>query len=212
MVSRARSRCAGLRWPVHRPARFSRRSVSDSTARTRRDAAAAILDAQGRLGSGQRRALGRKACLSTGVLIGIGLDLSTTNYHLRWSLAGQARRWNRDLALGFLTMSSITGSTSSKPRLVPRVSANRTIGSLGGMVASRVARELRIGGPSFTVSCDETSGMQALAIAAKWLERRELDAAIVGAVDFAGDVRVVLARQELGRTRERGRRSCAAPV
>ena len=39
--------------------------------------------------------MGRRLALSTGVLIGIGLDLSTTNYHLRWSLAGQARRWNR---------------------------------------------------------------------------------------------------------------------
>ena len=41
-----------------------------------------------------------RLALSTGVLIGIGLDLSTTNYHLRWSLAGQARRWNQSLALG----------------------------------------------------------------------------------------------------------------
>ena len=68
------------------------------------------------------------------------------------------------------------------------------MGSLGGLIASRIARELGIGGPSFTVSCDETSGIQALAIAADWLIRGELDAAIVGAVDFAGDIRGVLAR------------------
>ena len=77
------------------------------------------------------------------------------------------------------------------------LSANRTTGSLGGMVASRIAREFRIGGPSFTISCDETSGMQALAVAADWLRRGELDAAIVGAVDLAGDLRVFLARHEL---------------
>ena len=79
----------------------------------------------------------------------------------------------------------------------PALSANRTMGSLGGLVASRIAREFRIGGPSFTVSCDETSGIQALAIAVDWLRRGELDAAIVGAVDFAGDIRAVLARHRL---------------
>ena len=67
------------------------------------------------------------------------------------------------------------------------------MGSLGGLVASRIARELHIGGPSFSVSCDETSGTQALQIAAKWLHRGELDAAVVGAVDLCGDVRAVLA-------------------
>ena len=139
-----------------------------------------------------------RLALSTGVLIGIGLDLSTTNYHLRWSLAGQARRWNQSLSLGLSSDELETWIDDLKTAAGPPLSANRTIGSLGGMVASRVARELRIGGPSFTVSCDETSGIQALAIAALWLERRELDAAIVGAVDFAGDVRTVLARQKLG--------------
>ena len=68
------------------------------------------------------------------------------------------------------------------------------MGSLGGLIASRIAREFKIGGPSFTVSCDETSGIQALAIAAGWLRSGELDAAIVGAVDFAGDARAVIAR------------------
>ena len=38
----------------------------------------------------------RQLGLRTGVLIGIGLDLNTTNYHLRWSLADQAREWNQD--------------------------------------------------------------------------------------------------------------------
>ncbi len=72
------------------------------------------------------------------------------------------------------------------------------MGSLGGVVASRIARAFRIGGPSFTVSCDETSGLQAAAIAVDWLRSGELDAAIVGAVDFAGDDRAVLARRQLG--------------
>ncbi len=138
-----------------------------------------------------------RLALATCVVIGIGLDPSTTNYHLRWSLAAQARQWNARLALGLSQGELESWIDDLKSAAGPALSANRTIGSLGGMVASRIARELRIGGPSFTVSCDETSGMQALAIASSWLSRGELGAAIVGAVDLGGDLRAVLARLEL---------------
>ncbi len=138
-----------------------------------------------------------KRALATGVLIGIGLDLNTTNYHLRWSLAGQARRWNQTLGLGLAQGDLEAWIDELKNAAGPALTANRTTGSLGGMVASRIAREFHIGGPSFTVSCDETSGIQALAIAADWLARGELDSAVVGAVDLAGDLRAVLARHQM---------------
>ena len=41
----------------------------------------------------------RSTALRTGVLIGIGLDLNTTNYYLRWSMAARARAWNEELGL-----------------------------------------------------------------------------------------------------------------
>ena len=139
----------------------------------------------------------RKLGLRTGVLVGIGLDLNATNYHLRWSLAHRAREWNKALALGLSTQELARWVEELRSAAGPALTANRTMGSLGGLVASRIARAFAIGGPSFTVSCDETSGIQALAIAAGWLGSGELDAAIVGAVDFAGDVRAVLARHRL---------------
>ncbi len=105
----------------------------------------------------------------TGVFIGIGLDLNTTNYHFRWSVRG-----DRDLA-------------------GPALTANRTMGGLGSIIASRVARELRLGGPSFTVSGEESSGLQAALAAVRALRQGAVDRAIVGAVDLAGDVRAVLA-------------------
>ena len=138
-----------------------------------------------------------RLALSTGVVIGIGLDLNTTNYHLRWSLEGLVRSWNREFALGIPDEDLARWVDELKNTAAKALSANHTTGSLGGMIASRVAREYRIGGPSFTVSCDETSGMQALAIAAHWLRRGELDACVVGAVDLAGDPRVFLAGQDL---------------
>ncbi len=133
----------------------------------------------------------------TGVLIGIGLDLNTTNYHWRWSLPDRARAWSEALGLDLNADELAHWIDSLRAVSEPALSANRTMGSLGGVVASRIAREFQIGGPSFSISCDENSGIQALAIAVDWLERNELDAVVVGAVDFAGDIRAVLARAQL---------------
>ncbi len=135
--------------------------------------------------------------LTTGVLIGIGLDLSATNYHLRWSLAGRASVWNETLGLGLSPEEEARWVDDLHASVEPALTANRTMGSLGGLIASRIAREFKIGGPSFTLSCDETSGIQALQIAADWLRNGELDAVVVGSIDFAGDLRAVLARERL---------------
>ncbi len=135
-----------------------------------------------------------RVALRCGVLIGIGLDFNTTNYHLRWSLPALAREWNASLGLGLSPEQLADWVNKLCDSAGPALTANRTMGSLGGMVASRIAREFRIGGPSFTVSSDETSGLQALSIALEWLRKGDLDAAVVGAVELAGDVRGVLAR------------------
>ena len=54
-------------------------------------------------------------------------------------------------------------------------------------------KEFVFGGPSFAVSAEEASGVRALEIAVRALQRREMDTAVVGAVDLPGDVRNVLA-------------------
>ena len=104
-----------------------------------------------------------------GVFVGIALDLNTTNFHFRWSL-----------------------DEAERAEIVPALTANRTMGALGGIVASRIAREFRVGGPSITVSSEETSGLHALEIAVRALRAGELDCCLVGAVDLAGDLRAVL--------------------
>ncbi len=78
-----------------------------------------------------------------------------------------------------------------------RWTANRTMGALGGIVASRVARAFNVGGPSFTVSGEETSGLDAMKVGMGALLRGEVDVALVGAVDLAGDVRAVLGQEEV---------------
>ena len=66
------------------------------------------------------------------------------------------------------------------------------MGALGGIVASRVARAFRVGGPSFTVSSEESSSLRALELGVRALQRGELNVALVGAVDLAGDLRAVM--------------------
>lgn len=133
----------------------------------------------------------------TGVFIGIGLDMNATNFGLRWSaeeIVDQAA------AAAGLTPSAAEHeqwSSAVREAAGPALGPDRTLGALGGIVASRVAREFHIGGPSFTISAEENSGVRALEIAAEALRKGELDRAIVGAVDLAGDPRSVAALDRL---------------
>ena len=133
--------------------------------------------------------------LSTGVFIGLGLDLNTTNFTLRWSLLAKAREWAELQQLGLSAEELSQWTAGLREAAGPPLTANRTMGALGSVVASRIAREFRIGGPSFTVSSEENSGLHALEVAVRALQRGELDQAIVGAVDLAGDVRAALGQQ-----------------
>ncbi len=129
----------------------------------------------------------------SGVFIGLGLDLRATDFHFRWAMKRRAAEWARDAGLD-------AGSPEAREwmeRLCdgagPPLTADRTLGALGGIVASRIAREFRIGGPSHSISSEETSGLRALMVAVNALQSRELDVVLAGAVDLGGDLRALLA-------------------
>lgn len=107
-----------------------------------------------------------------GCVVGAGLDLETGGFALRWA-------------------------EGEPDGLGPALDAARTQGALGGMIASRIARELDLGGPSFLVSSEEASGLRAVEVAARLLEARVLDRVVVVAVDAGGDLRAVLASHGL---------------
>ena len=129
--------------------------------------------------------------LRTGVFIGIGLDLNTTNYHLRWVLHDSARVRRQELGGDDGDFDAWLDEQSD--RLAPALTANRVMGNLGGLVASRVAREFAIGGPSYVVSSEEGSGFSALEAAVRGLKRGQIDCALVGAIDLCGDPRQTIA-------------------
>ncbi len=125
----------------------------------------------------------------TGVFIGLGLDPNTTNFTLRWNLLPKAREWARLAGLTLDEAQLEEWVQQLRDACSPPLTANRTMGALGGVVASRIAREFRFGGSSFTISSEETSGLQALEAAFWALQEHSLDVAVVGAIDMAGDLR-----------------------
>lgn len=139
-----------------------------------------------------------------GVVIGLDFDYEATNFHTRWSLFEQVRRWQRRYFPDLDDKTVEAWCTALQEITAPPLTATRTLGALGGIVASRVAREFRCGGPSFSVSAEAASGNRALAIGVRFLQQREADAVLVGAVDLAADIRQILAGSNAGEFSKNG--------
>ncbi|MCG8404127.1 MAG: hypothetical protein MI923_02905 [Phycisphaerales bacterium] len=139
-----------------------------------------------------------------GAIIGIAFDFETTNFQLRWWLPRQVQRWAEALGLEFTDRERSQWLESLRNEAGPALNAVRTLGALGSIVASRIAREFQFGGPSFAVSSDDASGLRALEIAVRALRQGEMDMAVAGAVDLAGDVRSVVVSDALSRTSQNG--------
>jgi acyl transferase domain-containing protein/3-hydroxymyristoyl/3-hydroxydecanoyl-(acyl carrier protein) dehydratase len=143
-----------------------------------------------------------------GVFIGIALDLNTTNFHFRWSVRNEAPSWAAEARMAPTLDGHEEWVQALREAAGPALSANRTMGALGSVTASRIAREFHLGGPSFTVAGEDASGPRALEAAVRALQRGDIDQALVGAVDLAGDVRAVMATH---RHRAYSRRGEARP-
>jgi PfaB family protein len=135
--------------------------------------------------------------LATGVYIGCGLDLNATNFSFRWGLQERAHDWAEQLQLNQSPEDFSAWVAQLRDQAGPPLTANRTMGALGSTVASRIAKEFRVGGPSFTLSGEENSGFRALETAFHALQRKAINCALVGAVEFTGELRASLCRQRL---------------
>lgn len=136
---------------------------------------------------------GEKGLENAGVFIGLGLDMNTANFHFRWALLETAREHARQQGWNLSEKEEKEFLAGLRDNAGPALNANRTMGALGGIVASRIAREFHVGGPSFTISSEETSGLRALETGVRALRSGELDTVIVGAVSLDGDPRAVAA-------------------
>ena len=111
--------------------------------------------------------------VNMGCAVGIDFDFGATDYHLRWQLQGQENDVSKDLL----------------DTIGPSLNFDSTLGALGGIAASRLARAFKLGGPCFTLSADEASGQTAIDIAVKSLSEGETNTFLCAAVDLAGDIR-----------------------
>jgi acyl transferase domain-containing protein/3-hydroxymyristoyl/3-hydroxydecanoyl-(acyl carrier protein) dehydratase len=127
----------------------------------------------------------------TGVFLGVAFDMGITHYDFRWTLAARAGEWAAAKGWSLDEAQNVSWLNVLRDAAGPALTANRVMGGLASVAASRIAREFRLGGPSFTVSAEENSGLKAVEAAVRALQRGEVDAAVVGAADAAGDVRAL---------------------
>jgi acyl transferase domain-containing protein/3-hydroxymyristoyl/3-hydroxydecanoyl-(acyl carrier protein) dehydratase len=134
------------------------------------------------------------AKLDWGTFIGISQDFEASNFASRWGIKQDMKSFGIENA----------EETKLAELITPPLNHPRTVGALGGIVASRIAREYSIGGQSHTFSSSENSGLAALEVAVRALENREINVAIVGAVDLSGDLRHLLAMDKLNSYSRKG--------
>ena len=132
-----------------------------------------------------------------GAFMGIGLDPNTTHYHVRWRVEQSAAAWAEKLEPDHAETDHGKWVSALCDAAGPGLTANRTMGGLGSVIASRIARELSMGGPAFTISSEESSGLNALKTGVRALQTGLIDTALVGAVEMTGDVRSLLSRNGL---------------
>jgi len=132
-----------------------------------------------------------------GVMVGADFDYGATNYHLRWVVNESMRRWEKQYGLKFQEPDAAEWAHSLKTAISRPLTSNRTLGALPSVIASRIAKEFLLGGPSFVVSCEEASGIKALEIGARALQQGDTDMMLVGAVDFTGDLRYLATRHHV---------------
>ena len=127
-----------------------------------------------------------------GVIIGIEFDFEATNFHQRWNLSNSVKTWKKRHRLELSKNREKSWLKSLREESGHPLSHTRTLGALGGIVASRIAKEFRFGGPSFIVSCGEASGLRALETGVRFLQNHETNSMLVGAIDLSCDVRSLI--------------------
>lgn len=109
----------------------------------------------------------------TGIFVGMGCDPEVSRYGARWRLAESGI--------------SATKLAEAREGIISVLKSPGVVGTMPNIPANRLNGQFDVAGPSFVVSAEEASGLEALDIAVRALRAGELDAAIVGAVDLSCD-------------------------
>ncbi|MCO4746202.1 MAG: 1-acyl-sn-glycerol-3-phosphate acyltransferase [Proteobacteria bacterium] len=118
----------------------------------------------------------------TGVYVGMSCDAEIARYGARWRAEGWADSWARAGVV-------LDGEQrqSLRDAFIHGLQSSGVLGTMPNIPANRLNSQFDAGGPSFTVSAEELSGVRALEIGARALRAHEIDAAIIGAVDMSDE-------------------------
>jgi len=145
------------------------------------------------------RDAGLEESRNVAVLIAMEPELAIHHYLARWDASWQVKE--------ALRQSGIQLDEEQEARLEelckngiyyregPQTPSQHT-SFVGNIMASRVAALWDFSGPAFTVSCGENSVFKALEIAQNLLSLGEVEAVVVGGVDFSGGLENVLLRNK----------------
>jgi acyl transferase domain-containing protein/3-hydroxymyristoyl/3-hydroxydecanoyl-(acyl carrier protein) dehydratase/1-acyl-sn-glycerol-3-phosphate acyltransferase len=114
-----------------------------------------------------------------GVFVGMEPDPEICRYGARGRLETRLREHGGD------PVREQAWLQTARDHISPPLDASAVLGTMPNIPANRVNVQLDLGGPSWTVSAGEASGLVALELARAALSRRELDLAVVGAVDLS---------------------------
>ncbi len=129
----------------------------------------------------------------TGVYVGMGTDPEAARFGMRWRLPTRATGWGADTEW----------VANARQGVGPALDAAGVLGTMPNIVANRLNSQFDLAGPSFAVSSEEHSGHDALTVALRSLRSADIDAAVVGAVDFScGAVHQAAASSCLGADRQ----------
>ena len=118
----------------------------------------------------------------TGVFIGMGCDTEVSRSGFCWRLDKWIRDWTKPFAVSDEDLNIWV--TKARNHIKPVRKAASIIGAMPNIAANRINCQLDFSGMGFTVSSEELSGIKSLDIAVRTLRAKELDAALVGAVDI----------------------------
>ncbi|MEU1346728.1 beta-ketoacyl synthase N-terminal-like domain-containing protein [Streptomyces sp. NPDC005795] len=126
----------------------------------------------------------------TMVVIGMGVDPEIARAGARWRVP----HWLEEAG----PAAPLPSVDVARAVFAPPMTPEGVVGGMPNLAANRISTQLDLGGPGFTVSAEEASGLVALELAARALRSGEADAAVVGAADLSCEAVHRAALRELG--------------
>ncbi len=123
---------------------------------------------------------------TTSAFIGLRCNADLAKHGLRWQLPEFLSELQTASEQDFPTDKAWL--TAAREAIIGKFAAATLLGNLPNVTANRLNVQFDLKGPSFSISSEELSGIDALKIAITRLQKHDIDAAIVGGVDLCCDL------------------------